>query len=31
MDNTGLQDVVDIDVMLPISTRHQYANKKYNN
>ena len=29
-DNTVLQDVVEIDVMLPASTLHQYDNMEYN-
>ena len=31
MEDTGLQDGVDIDVMIPASTLHQYANMEYNN
>ena len=31
MKNTGLQDGVDIDVMLPASTIHKYSNIEYNN
>ena len=31
MENTGLQDDDDIDVMLPSSTLHQYSNMEYNN
>ena len=30
MEYTVLHDVVEIDVMLPASTPHQYANKEYN-
>ena len=30
-ENNGLQDGVDIDVMLPASTLHQYANMEYKN
>ena len=29
--NTGLQDVVDINFMLPSSTPYRYANMEYNN
>ena len=31
MENTGLQDCVDIDVMLQASKIHQYPNMEYNN
>ena len=31
MEGTGLQDVVDINVMLPASTIHQNANMEWNN
>ena len=31
MENTGFQDDIDIDVMIPESTIHQYANMEHNN
>ena len=31
MENNGLKDGVNIDVMLPASTLHQYDNVRYNN
>ena len=31
MENTGLQDGVEIDVMLPSSTLHKCANMEFNN
>ena len=31
MKNTGLQDGVDIDVMLPESTLHQYSKMEHKN
>ena len=31
MKYNGLQDGVEIDVMLPVSTLNKYANMKYNN
>ena len=31
MENTRLQGGIDIDVMLPASTLHQYSNMYYNN
>ena len=31
MLNTGLQDGVDVDVLLSTSTLNQYANMEYNN
>ena len=31
MENNGLKDGVNIDVMLPASTLHQYENMEYKN
>ena len=31
MEDTGLQNGVDIDVIIPASTLHQYPNMQYNN
>ena len=31
MEDNALHDGVDIDVMLPASTVHQYANTEFNN
>ena len=31
METNVLQDVVDIDYMLPVSTLNKYANMEYNN